>query len=533
MSALLALFARSLRDLVRAKSHFWMRAGVAVLVLFFLAVSHQTSQWMGAPGRTVFAFITAINFLLVTLLAVGYFGTAIAEEKEEQTLGLMRMTNLDPLSILLGKSTSRLFAALMLLAVQVPFAILAVTLGGVSLGQIEAAYTHLGAYTFMLCNLALLASVVFSRVWKAALATLVVLFVFFVGPEVLRKIALSAALMPVDYLYSAADAWESILPTKYLETVFTTGFAGDPFGWPILSHLLGGAGCFLLAWLVFERFADPAGTDRSSSGILQKLTWLRRMPGRPWPRPLAWKDFHFHGGGRPALLARIAICALAPIAVWGLNDDVDEWDSLWPKTAGVAWQIIKIELAIIAALVFHVERRHGTFSSLAMLPTPLGQVVRDKLRGLAMMLLPAICLLVLSLALGAGPIAEALRQMIRGRDDAGNFTVMFGYGLGFSGAVTQSADLVFFLYLIAWLSLRLKWAALPAALGISIVADAFASISIIFWSALPFGITSGEFFMPAFNLFFAAIYAVLAIVLHRLTRRRLTALAAEEGSAVT
>ena len=54
----------------------------------------------------------------------------MAEEKEEQTLGLLRMTGLSPLSILLGKSTSRLCGALLLLAAQFPFTIFAVTLGG-------------------------------------------------------------------------------------------------------------------------------------------------------------------------------------------------------------------------------------------------------------------------------------------------------------------------------------------------------------------------------------------------------------------
>ena len=54
--------------------------------------------------------------------------SAEAEEKEEQTLGLLRMTGLNALSILLGKSTSRLLGALLLLLAQFPFTIFAITL---------------------------------------------------------------------------------------------------------------------------------------------------------------------------------------------------------------------------------------------------------------------------------------------------------------------------------------------------------------------------------------------------------------------
>ena len=106
-------------------------------------------------------------------------------------LGLLRMTDLNPLSILLGKSTSRLCGALLLLAAQFPFTLLAVTLGGVSARQIVAAYLALGAYTFFLCNLALLASVVARRTGQAAASSascLVVLWSAPVGLLVTREL---------------------------------------------------------------------------------------------------------------------------------------------------------------------------------------------------------------------------------------------------------------------------------------------------------------------------------------------------------
>ena len=102
-------------------------------------------------------------------------------------LGLLRMTDLNSIAILLGKSTSRLVGAFLMLVVQLPFILLAVTLGGVGLIQILAAYSSLLAYLFLVCNLALLCSVAVSQYrnrWRASCWDCC--FVFFLGPPFWR-----------------------------------------------------------------------------------------------------------------------------------------------------------------------------------------------------------------------------------------------------------------------------------------------------------------------------------------------------------
>src|SRR6187402_2140763 len=106
-SPLLALFIRSLREEGRQKLSYIARVGLVLVILMFL-VSVQTSMgWNNAPGLEFFQIVFAIDLAFVVLAGVSYFCSAISEEKEEATLGLLRMTNLNPLSILLGKSTSR------------------------------------------------------------------------------------------------------------------------------------------------------------------------------------------------------------------------------------------------------------------------------------------------------------------------------------------------------------------------------------------------------------------------------------------
>src|SRR3982751_6078304 len=124
ISPLLALFIRSLREDGRQKLTYIARTGLVVVILLFQFSFQSNMGWNNAPGLEFFGTVIGIDLAFVLLAAVSYFSSAISEEKEEMTLGLLRMTNLNPLSILLGKSTSRLCSASLLFAAQVPFTLL-------------------------------------------------------------------------------------------------------------------------------------------------------------------------------------------------------------------------------------------------------------------------------------------------------------------------------------------------------------------------------------------------------------------------
>ena len=130
LRGIFALFFRSLRGDARS---VWVHLSwLFLLLVIYVALwfAQEQSAYVGAPGREFFRSVTYLNAIFVTLLGVSYFSSAISEEKEEDTLGLMTMAGISPLGILLGKSTTRLFQVFLLLAVQYPFTLLAITLGG-------------------------------------------------------------------------------------------------------------------------------------------------------------------------------------------------------------------------------------------------------------------------------------------------------------------------------------------------------------------------------------------------------------------
>jgi hypothetical protein len=467
-SPLLALFARSLREETRGRLTYVARAGLIAFILLFLFLTQKEMGWSSAPGLVFFGRLVFLNAAFIVLAGLSYFASAITEEKEEVTLGLLRMTNLNPLSILLGKSTSRVLGALLLLAAQLPFTLLAVSLGGVSLGQIAAAYCTLAAFIVLMSNLALLCSVVCRRTGGAAALTALVLFGAFVVVPVLGffvRLPRRMGLVVQDAAWVAAvnrlDSWiKAASPFHRLGEILRSGFADGPWCWQVGSNLALGAGCFLLAWAVFDVFCREQPEASPGRGLLARRTSIFRRTGagRPWGAALAWKDFHFVVGGKVAIAAKFL---LYPLPFFAMRL------SLWPGAPRWRWHDVGeamfgwmlaaflFELSFAAARVFRVERQWKTLSALTMLPRSIASVAYEKILGCLPALTPAVFWMLVGASLCRWPHFSG--------DDIGFF--IFAVCLA-----------LFFLHLVAWLSLRMKRGALAVAIGMTIALNMFCAV---------------------------------------------------------
>lgn len=480
MSALLALFVRSLRLHVRSRAVAVTHAGLVGFILLLLFVSHGTASAVGAPGLSFFKWVMLLNLAVLTLAAVSYFASAITEEKEEGTLGLLQMTNLDPLAILLGKSTTRLCGALLLLLVQVPFTLLAVTLGGISVHQIVAAYATVGAYTFFLANLALLASVLAPRTSVASLLTGGFIFLF---PAFVLAMQSAPALAALPHLRGKADAAAALLahwgkalaeasPFERLGEVFVTGFSGSALSWQIWSNLGGGLICFVLAWALFDvtsgerrLFASGRLVPRADS------RFARFAPERPWLiSAIAWKDFHFLHGGRLVMIVKsVVYAALCAWLIWyefrafqgfsaAVAANVATPAARFASAAsGIAsWMFfaLAIELGVIGSRILQDEVRNKTLTGLAGLPFAMKHIVLMKIDGAKRALYPVLCGLVLA-AVGAF-CALAMNP------GNASMSVLFA-GLVVGYVWTQ---IWLFAHVTARLSLRMRWGALPLSFAV-------------------------------------------------------------------
>ena len=459
---LLALLTRSLRqDARQTRNHVFRLAFVAFIYLALLGAT-VTSGMFGAPGLRFFTQMAWLNLFFISCAGIGFFSSAITEEKEEETIGLLQMAGLNPLGILLGKSTSRLIQASMLLVVQFPFALLAVTLGGVTPHQIYAAYVALLAYMILLANVALVFSTICQRGGTAAGMTTLMFALYFALPGLANL--LSADLVSIGWGQSHWFAGTVLESLEWLgqssiwdrlQATTQTGFKDPVFSRQVISNSLGGLICFLTAWVTFNPFTRSLSSQGVTRGIVLKSTSRVRFlsPGRCWALPLVWKDFQFIGGGYSfAVVKLIGYSALLALVVYvNAVDSVTASSVRWGDVGQMycTWMLgaVVIEGCIFASRIFHDEVRLQTLSSLLMLPRAIPYLAYSKALGCLMGLLPSLLCLALGALLLPGIESQRALEML---------VEPYLWGIVLS--------VMIFLHLIALLSLFVKWGALPLAL---------------------------------------------------------------------
>jgi ABC-type transport system involved in multi-copper enzyme maturation permease subunit len=463
--AIYALFTRALRLESRSLWTYAARLGLIGVILFFMVVYHVESSRLGAPGLEFFKFVMFINLSFVTLAGASYFATAISEEKDEMTLGLLRMTRLSPLALLLGKSAVRMMGAVTLLLAQVPFTMLAVTLGGISTGQIAAAYVTLLAYIVLLSGWGTLCSVVASRSTGAGTLATVGLALFFFGP------LLGTALMDAATyhrwwgiekngaldasVYAFCKFFTDGSPFDRMEEVLATGFSGAPAGVQAIYDLALGVGFFLLAWWSFDLFNREVKEAAPARGLLTRtggrLPWL--APERVWPNALLWKDFYFLTGGRLMLVGKTIFYIVLFFGIYLVDGMVDrspwDFDDYCHAMKYVYTFVLFLELANYAGKVFREETRWQTLSSLIVLPLTTHQLAYRKIAGCLLGVVP----------IAGCTVAVTLLAWFLNRNQRVSWDIFYFQ-------LHLVAEGIFFLHLAAYLSLRMKQNALAVSIGV-------------------------------------------------------------------
>ena len=464
----LALINRSLLQDNRSLTLHVLRGVFLALIFGAMCIGRLQSVAFGAPGKHFFEMICWVDFWFISLAGVSYFASAITEEKEELTLGLLRMAGIGPVGLLLGKSTSRLVGSGLLLWLQFPFSLFAVTLGGLTSWQILAAYVVLFAYMVFVANLALWSSVIAVRTRGAAWMTGVLLGLQLLAPWIVSAAASAwigrnpAAAWWAGPLVNAADWVDSTNVISGLESVLTTGFDGSLFGNYVWVHLLFGGLFFGLAWLCFGRYASREVPSAPPRGLLRRTRRRFSVFGvsRPWREALVWKDFHFVVGGRGMALIKLCVYLLMTIGLTALilkiepaqnNNDI-------PKFFGDVMMFsmmvaLMVEAAFSMSHCFRDEIQYQTLSTLMLLPRSDLAVCAGKLAGCFMGLVPGIACFCLGACLDLQGFQTAAWEVYR-NPQGWFFTVHY----------------IFFLHLVLLMSLVLRWGALAMSFLIVYVA---------------------------------------------------------------
>lgn len=464
MSKILALLTRALRTESRdIKSHLF-RFGLAALIVMILMTGLSVLENESAPGRVMFKSMIWANWAVVTLAAGTFFSIAISEETEQQTLGLLRMANVSPLALLLGKWLPRLLSAVVLILIQFPFTWLTVTLGGVNWQQIWASYLMLLSHLVLVGSLGLLCSVLRPNSASACAWTFALMLAARIAPYIVLAILYLLVFNHILSPSMAANFEQNVVNTlsswsasgRLLGEVLSTSFQGTAWSPQVISNLIIGGVLFLFTWLIFDRatMKHMSGTP-ASPGIFRRLFSRKsRQSSRVWDWAIGWKDFRQVAGGARTLVVKFMLYALlfAGILFLTMMDGYSRFGRNLETSCEILSGIIffgllPLELCFIAARLFRPELNDHTWSTLLTLPKSLPEIAYSKLGGAILSATPSVVVLCLS---STPFLSEILREISRD----GDVMVAICYALSIVLAT---------LHLITFYSITVNWAAWPIA----------------------------------------------------------------------
>lgn len=475
LSRTIPLLTRSLRvDARLLRSHLF-RLLFVLYICVNLFSAHLSELMYGAPGLQFFKTMAYLNLMYISLAGISFFATGITEEKEEDTLGLLKMAGIGSLVILLGKSVSRLVSASFLLAIQIPFTLLAVTLGGVTQWQIFSAFCSLAAFLVLMATMGLFCSVVAKRSRLACGMMVVFLIAFFLGSLIGEQLCLVWIRVempnPPPKLASFGvkaftRIWEAT-PIHQVQKILNTGFNESIFSFQFISNLVAAPIFFGLAWLLFEPCTrNLAASTTPGRNLIPGRTsrWWGLRGDRVWRNAVAWKDFYFIVGGKTLIIVKFVLYTLASYGIYllfNLNPQYFKWEHQGIAMMIGATVLCMIELSLYASRLFYEEVKWKTLSTLIMLPIPTWRLVLSKIAGCAISLVPVTVGFVIGAIMAPDGLPKFFNEMTRG-DSTGLFV--------FAGMVLY---FFVFLHLTALLSLFVKWGALPLAFIIALVSMVF------------------------------------------------------------
>lgn len=455
----LSMLTRAMRVEARQVRYHLFRLGFALFIMLCLLEAMVEGAFRSAPGLTFFSLLCYLNWFFIMMAGISFFATSITEEKEEDTLGLLKMAGVSPLGILMGKSTSRLISAALLLAIQIPFALLAITLGGVLRHQIVAAYLALAAFLIMLANVALFASVISKRSSNASSFVLLFILGILMGPWFLYWI--TYLLTDQGYIHEGGFTHTCLAGTAQffidvsilsrISLICATGFDESAWSMQVLVNLGIGLAFFGLAWGTFERFTRDLVGAMPQRGLIFKRTSRFRLFGASpvWKNAFAWKDFYFITGGRTHIALKAIFYPLLTVSMSCLILYFEHQHYREVIGGVIFWTMliaVLVEMVVASSRIFHDEIRWRTMSTLIMVPVSVARIGYSKLLGCLLSLLPAAIIGSIGGLIILDDVIDFCREAF---DETG-----FWYFV---------LSCLLFLHLTALLSLFVKWGAAPLA----------------------------------------------------------------------
>ena len=256
------IFEKELRVASRRRRNYLLRfAYVAMLGLFVLGVWAAFTRSgrddptfvvsrMSVAGKAITATIANTQFWILQLVAIVLLSTAVSDEIDHKTLGVLMSTPITSFQIVMGKLFSRLLQLVLLLAISIPMLAVTRIFGGVPWDYlVSSACITLTALVFT-GSLTIGCSIRSRKAFWAILQAIVIMVVLFGVIPAIIALLLMRNIAP----QTAQDAFGlMMLCNPFAAMSYNTALMSAPvrgglwFSWPVHCLIMLGASALILA----------------------------------------------------------------------------------------------------------------------------------------------------------------------------------------------------------------------------------------------------------------------------------------------
>ncbi|HEX7446550.1 MAG TPA: ABC transporter permease subunit [Pirellulales bacterium] len=417
-------------------------------------------------GASVFQILAPLQLAVTTFFAALSAASAVAAEKDRQTLTLLLLTHLSNAELVLGKLLASMLNVFSFILAALPLFMLLAMLGGVSFEQIARVFAVTLASALAAGSLGSTLALWREKTFQTLAMTALALMLWLAACEGVARAAAAHGDPTWVAIATGASPWRALLEATrpYPDVWPGLGMAGNPV-WLFLA-IAGGLTLLLNLWAIARvRVWNPSREitrqTLESDDEPAPLHAAHRQPvatREVWDNPIVWREVRTWAYGRKMLLVRLAYLLLFAMAAAGMH-----WLLNHPSTQGrsdaavalVPFMVLSLVLLNAQAVTALTSERDARALDLLLVTdlTP-GEFIFGKLGGIfyntkEMIVLPLVLCGYLWLA---DEVAlENLVYLALGWLVLCLFAAMLGMHIGMNyvssrGAVAVSLGTVFFLF---------------------------------------------------------------------------------------
>ncbi|HET6883996.1 MAG TPA: hypothetical protein VFI31_27835 [Pirellulales bacterium] len=276
-------------------------------------------------GATVFAILAPLQLAVTMFFAALSAASAVAAEKDRQTLTLLLLTHLSNVELVLGKLMAAMLNVFTLILAALPLFMLLSLLGGVSFEQIGRVFAVTVAAAFAAGSLGSTLALWREKTFQTLAMTAMAMVIWLAACEAALRLALARGLSDWAAIAAGFSPWRAMLEATrpYPDELPVLGVIGNPV-WLFL--LVAAAVSVLLNGIAVWRVRKWNPSQEAGRVIpdtddehLEAKTPLRQLVAREvWDNPIIWREMRTWAYGRKILVVRLAYLLLFALAFGGL-----------------------------------------------------------------------------------------------------------------------------------------------------------------------------------------------------------------------